>query len=190
MSIAEAPARSMTAEELSNLPDDGIERELIRGELREWPMTRRSPDHSVTEALICHRLWTWIDTQTVPRGQVVVGEASFRIHRSPETFLGVDVAYVSAEMVASLDRKLKFFDGPPALAVEILSPSDQHAKVVEKVELYLEVGTTVWVADPDFRTVAVHRPGEPPVTYNELQEIDGEPYLPGFRVLVRRLFEG
>jgi Uma2 family endonuclease len=56
--------------------------------------------------------------------------------------------------------------------------------------MYLEVGTVVWVADPDFRTVAVHRPGEPPVTYNERQEIDGDPYLPGFRVLVSRLFEG
>ena len=33
----------MTAEELLALPDDGIDRELIRGELRENPMTTRCP---------------------------------------------------------------------------------------------------------------------------------------------------
>jgi hypothetical protein len=36
----------MTAEELLALPDDGIDRELIRGELREYPM-RKPPRRSV-----------------------------------------------------------------------------------------------------------------------------------------------
>ncbi len=35
----------MTAEELLALPDDGIDRELIRGELREYPMTTRGVPH-------------------------------------------------------------------------------------------------------------------------------------------------
>jgi len=190
MSLAEPPdTRLMTAEALAALPDDGIERDLIRGELRERPMTRRNPIQSVTEVSIAHELRCWSDARPAPRGYVVGGEAGFRLRGNPQTYVGIDVAYVSAEMVAAHVRKRKFFEGPPVLAVEILSPSDQHEDIVEKVELYLEVGTVVWVVDPDFRTVAVHRPGEPPVSFNDRQELDGEPYLPGFRVPVARFFD-
>ena len=43
MSIADPPRKTMTAEEIMALPDDGIDREMIRGELREMPMTRAQP---------------------------------------------------------------------------------------------------------------------------------------------------
>jgi Uma2 family endonuclease len=193
MSLAEIPALTtqMTVEEFLALPDDDIERDLIRGELRVWgeSMTRRNPMHGETEVNISQLLKSWRDVQPLPRGKVVGGETGFRLRRNPITFVGIDVAYVSAEMVAAHDRKRKFFDGPPVLAVEILSPSDKHEKVVEKVEIYLEVGTVVWVVDPDFRTVSVHRRGEPLVTFNDQQELSGEPYLPGFRIEVAKLFD-
>jgi len=204
MSLADSPAisRPLTAEDLLSMPDDGVERDLIDGELREWPtttqsmdlceseMTRRNPMHSEAEISIGYELRRWLESRPAPRGKVVGGEAGFRLTRDPVTFVGIDVAYVSAEMVANHRRKLKYFDGPPVLAVEILSPSDQHEKIVEKVEKYLQVGTVVWLADPDFRTIAVHRPGEAPISFNEHQELDGDPYLPGFRVSVIKLFEG
>src|SRR5262249_11492692 len=116
-------------------------------------------------------------------------EAGFRLKRDPETFVGIDVAYVSAEMVANRDRKLKFFDGPPVLAVEILSPSDQLEDVVEKVEVYLEVGTVVWIANPNFRTVSVHRPGQSVEAVNDRQELVGGSELPGFRAAVSAFFD-
>jgi Uma2 family endonuclease len=192
MSLAEALAtsRPLTAEDLASMPDDGIERELVRGELRERPMTMRSALHGETQMNIGYELKRWLVRQPTPRGKIVGGETGFRLRQSPVTYVGIDVAYISAEMAAGHDRKERFLDGPPVLAVEILSPSDLHERIVEKVELYLEFGTVVWVADPDFRTVAVHRAGEAPVTYNDRQELDGEPYVPGFRVRVAQLFEG
>lgn len=172
------------------LPDDGVERDIIRGELREQLMTRRNRYHSRSEALVGRFLLNWVDLQPEPRGLIHSGEAGFRLRKDPETFVGIDVAYVSAEMAASTDPKLSFYDGPPVLAVEILSPSDKHEAVVEKVKLYLEVGTIVWVLDPDFRTVSVHRAGESVTVYNDRQELAGDPELPGFRVAVRRFFDG
>lgn len=189
MSTVEATPGVLSAEELMDLPDDGVERDIIRGELRERPMTRRNPDHSGAEAGIAMFLGEWLRTLPGPSGRIYSGEAGFRLRRDPETFVGIDVAYVSAEMVARRDRKLKFHDGPPVLAVEIFSPSDQHEDVVEKVELYLEVGTMVWVVDPDFRTVTVHRAGQPVEFFNDRQELVGDPELPGFRVAVARLFD-
>ena len=80
------------------------------------------------------------------------------------------------------------FDVPPVLAVEILSPSDTHEEVVTKIEMYLKFGVVVWVVDPDLRTVAVYRVDEPPVLFGVGQDLVGDPYLPGFRVAVSRLF--
>ena len=58
------------------------------------------------------------------------------------------MAYVSAE-VAAREPDAAYFEGPPVLAVEILSPSDTQEDIDEKVELYLETGVAiVWVVNP------------------------------------------
>ena len=79
------------------------------------------------------------------------------------------------------------YDGPPILAVEILSPSDKHEDTVDTVATYLEVGTIVWLIDPDFQTVTVCQPGENPRTFNIDDEFQADPYLPGFRIRIADL---
>ncbi len=149
MSLAEAPRKLWTAEEIFALPDDGIHREIINGELRERPMTVRNRTHSKIEATIVGCLREWLKQLSEPRGKISCGEVGFRLRRAPETLVGIDVAYASAELIAATDPQSVFYDGPPVLAVEILSPSDQYGDWAEKVELYLEVGTVVWVVEPD-----------------------------------------
>jgi Uma2 family endonuclease len=179
----------MTAEEFMLLPEDGMDRELIRGQLRERPMTVRNRAHSETEVTIGSLLRKWLTTQPEPRGRISGGEAGFLLKRDPDCLVGIDVAYASAERVESTAPDFPYYDGPPVLAVEILSPSEKHADIVEKVSVYLEVGSVVWVVDPDFRTVSVHRRDHDPETYNVRQELSGDPYLPGFRVKVADFFE-
>jgi Uma2 family endonuclease len=194
MSIAVSPPEKspITAEEFLALPDDGKERWLIDGELRprEPAMTLRNQVHSEVEASLVFELRLWLREQPAPRGRISCGEAGFRLRRDPDTLVGIDVAYTSAEVLARTAGKPTFYDGPPVLAVEVLSPSDKHAEVVEKVGKYLEAGSVVWLVDPDFRTVTVHQPGQRPKSFNDEEELSGEPYLPGFRVSVSRLFEG
>jgi Uma2 family endonuclease len=79
------------------------------------------------------------------------------------------------------------FEGPPILAVEILSPSQKHEDLVDTVAVYLEVGTVVWLIDPDFQTLTVCRPGEKPRAHNAEDELQADPYLPGFRVRIAEL---
>ncbi len=192
MSIAEIP-RKMTAEEFLALPDDGVERWLIRGELRENPesdMNRRNPDHSGTMFNVSRIIGAWLDKQAVPRGKAYTGDVSFKLRRDSDTLVGIDVAYVSAELRSATPKGRKVVDGVPILAIEILSPSDTHYDVTEKVQEYLDVGVAlVWVIDPDFETVAVYRPDAEPVFFNKQQDLMGEPHLPGFRVRVAELFE-
>lgn len=182
-------ASSMTIEQLLAMPDDGMDRELIRGELREKPMTMRNKRHSEIEAHTAAELVTWLRGRPEPLGKVVSGEAGFRLRRDPDSGVGIDVAYVSAEVVAATPDDNAFFEGPPVLAVEILSPSDTTEEVDEKIELYLETGVAiVWVIQPRFRTVTVYSPDAEPRLYNATQELTAEPHLPGFRVPVAHLF--
>ncbi len=78
---------------------------------------------------------------------------------------------------------------PPVLAVKILSPSDTHEGVVEKINLYLECGVSVvWIIDPDFQTLMVYRPRQAPTMLSVQETLDGFPELPGFKVAVRDFF--
>jgi Uma2 family endonuclease len=179
-----------TTDELLALPEDGVERELIRGELREEPMTKRNPSHSTIMVTVGYVLKDWLNRQPKPRGRVLSGEAGFRIRRDPDTTVGIDVAYISAELAASTPRKAKLVDGPPVLAVEILSPSDKQENITDKVEEYLAADVKlVWVIDPVLCTVGVYRPDAPPQSYNIQQELTAEPHLPGFRAAVAGFFD-
>lgn len=187
MSTAAEPL--MTAEEMLALPDNGMDRDLIEGQLRERPMTRRNRRHASVTAKVARRLDEWLDANPDPRGEILAGEAGFRLRRAPDTTVGIDVAYISAELAQRTPRDVFLIDGAPVLVVEILSPSDTHEELVDKIELYLETGVqVVWIVDPDLRTVTVYRPDAKPVLYNESQELSGDPDLPGLRMKIAELF--
>jgi Uma2 family endonuclease len=180
----------MTAEEFLAMPDDGVDRELVRGELRERPIKLRNPRHSEIVGRVAHLLSLWIDQQPKPRGRVAAGEAGFRLSRNPATFVGVDVAYVSAQTVGDPSGKPAFYEGAPVLAVEVMSASDKMEEIAEKVDLYLEAGTAVvWVLNPYFRDITVHRRGQPSRSLDASDELSGDPELPGFRVRVGDIFD-
>jgi Uma2 family endonuclease len=183
-----SPSRPMTTEEMLALPANGTVRELIRGELREKLMTKRNKWHSSTEVRIGRFLDEWADRQT-PRGLVVDGEAGFRLARNPDTTVGIDVAYVSPEVLANTPDDFVYIEGAPVLAVEILSPSDTQSDIKEKLAIYRKAGVPViWIVDTDLHTVLVIRPGQKPVLFGEGDELSGDPELPGLRISVSKIF--
>src|SRR5215217_3565139 len=93
-----APPSLMTTEEMLALPQNGVERELVAGHLRERPVTRRNHGHSRATIRVGSLLERWLEQQPEPRGEVVGGEAGFRLRRNPDTSVGIDIAYVSAEV--------------------------------------------------------------------------------------------
>ncbi len=187
MSVAAPPL--MTTEELLALPSNGMDRWLIRGQLREKPMTVRNRVHSRIMAQLAYLLNHWLETQSGPRGEVLCGEAGVRLRRDPDTTVGIDVVYVSADVADRLPSDTKLIDGVPVLAVEILFPSDKQEEINEKIDTYLSAGVPlIWVIDPHRRTVEIIRPTEEPELVNMHQELSAEPHLPGFRMAVAKLF--
>jgi len=181
----------MTTEQLLAMPDDGIERWLIDGELREGTdVTRRNYKHARVQPKVGHALLKWLDAQPMPRGEVFDGEAGFRLSNDPDCTVGIDVAYVDAAVAKKLGDEDWLVPGAPILAVEILSPSDDHKAVIEKISTYLKYGVKiVWIVDPDLRTITVYRPDARPKLFNVDQVIDAEPHLSGFRMPLIDIFD-
>src|SRR5687767_4199629 len=118
----------MTTAELLELPNDGVERWIINGELREAgtgeAMTVRNSLHSFVMAEIVRVLANWRRTQPEPRGKVYCGEAGVKLRWDPDTTVGADIAYAPASLLARQSGSTTLIEGVPDLIVEILSPND------------------------------------------------------------------
>jgi Uma2 family endonuclease len=188
----------MTVEELLALPDDGVRRWLIKGELREEPteganqeppVTVRNRVHCEVMSNLATALTNWKRTRPAPRGRVLCGEAGVLLSPDDETAVGVDVVYVQPELAARQTGESTVVNGVPTLMVEILSPSSTEERTNEKIDAYMEAGVPlVWIIDPHDRTVTVYRPGAEPELFPASRELTAEPHLPGFRVPVAELF--
>jgi len=189
-SIMATAASLMTTEELLAIPEDGTDRWLIAGELRERPMTRRNRFHSRITIRVGKILLDWLDEQPEPRGQILGGEAGVILAHDPDTTVGIDVTYIGAEVTVRQTEDSTLVDGVPTLVVEILSPSDTIEDVNEKIDAYLAARVPlIWIIDPYRRTVTVYQPDCKPKLFNVGDELTAEPYLPGFRIPVARFFE-
>ena len=191
------PARTMTADEFLRLPDeaydDGVDRQLIDGVLREKPHAFADRDHGVTLARVVCELANWSDKQP-GRWRGGSGGVGMRLPNA-ETVIGPDAALFDPETVAAQppppDRGLHVWHGAPRLAVEVVSPGDDPADREAVRATLLAAGTpVVWELDTATRTVTVHRPGRGPRSYGGDDVLNGDPDLPGFAVRADDLFGG
>jgi Uma2 family endonuclease len=134
---------------------------------------------------------TILNNFTKPRelGVAVTAEAGFLISRDPDTVRVPDVSFVCAPRVPP-GGVSGFFQGPPDLAIEVLSPNDRDIEVNAKIRELLRAGCRlIWIIDPHNRAVRIHRPNSREITV--LQESDtltGEDLLPGFAIEVAKIF--
>src|SRR5207237_2735173 len=127
---------------------------LVRGELRK--MSPTGADHADVEAIIVWSLLSHVKKHAL--GKVYAGEGGFRIARNPDTVLAPDAAFVRTERVV---KTPKFFEGPPDVAVEVVSPGDSYTEVEEKAAEWLRGGAqAVIVVDPARKSARIHRTGE------------------------------
>ena len=177
--------KRMTAEELWNLPDDGMRHELVNGELRTMPPSGSEHGRRAN-------IFNWSLEQYVREhggGTAYGAETGFILARDPDVVRAPDAAFFSQERSAAVGRVVSFWPGAPDLAVEVVSPGDRPTEVAEKVATWLRYGTRmVVVAYPDQRRVRVHHPDRAPRDLAEADTLDGEDVLPGWRLPLAELF--
>ena len=177
--------RTMTADELLAMPEDGIRRELVAGELRE--MTPAGWQHGRSAGTIASELGPYVRQHKL--GAMATAEASFRLSADPDTVRVPDVSFVCQERLDAIGDTAGYWPGAPDLAVEVISPNDRYSEVREKVDEYLAAGTPMVVlVDPQNREVIVFRSLGERIGLTEDDVLDGGDVVPGWTLPVRDIF--
>lgn len=190
MSIA---ARKLyTAADLASPEFNDRHVELINGEIIEMSPTQDL--HGITVARLLRVLAFEIESRRRGGGPNVLifsAEAGFYLHRDPDTVVAPDIALVRAEDVKVDPAKPKFLTIPPAIAIEVLSPSNTTAEILEKVSLYIQAGTEqVWVVDPKRKKVFVESSTAPGTRAHQPGDrIIGGGVLTGIDINVSEIFD-
>lgn len=175
---------TMTADELLAMPEDGIRRELVAGEIREMiPAGRR-------HALVSQNINRSLDAHVLAHGLgLVYPEYGYVLSREPDTVRVPDTSFVRTGRLDEGGAEEGYYHGVPDLAVEVISPSDRYSEVRAKVDEYLDAGTPMVVlVDPQNRTVSVFHASGARAELTEDDVLDGGDVVPGWTVPVRDLF--
>ena len=158
--------------------------ELVRGEL--IMMSPSGFDRGCVAATIGAALGRSAEQGSL--GTVVTAEPGFQIARDPDTVRAPDVAFVRADRIPPGGVK-GFFQGPPDIAVEVISPTDRASEVAAKAQDWLQAGCPmVWVVDTETRTVSVYRSLREIAILTVADTLTGGEVLPDFTVPVAKIF--
>jgi Uma2 family endonuclease len=152
----------LTADQFALLPEpaEGGKMELVEGKV--VCMTPVGQQHGRRASRLIALLLSFVDEHELG---YVGTEIGFRLAGDPDTLLAPDVVFVAED--PSSPEQVTYVNGPPTLAVEIMSPNDLEQDVSQKVDRYLAAGTLrVWVVRPAVQSVTVHRPGGDSHTYS------------------------
>lgn len=175
----------LTAEEFWLLAGCGKRRELVRGEVIE--SIPPGGQHGAIAGSIYALLRAWI--KVIGGGYAAV-EAGYVLAQEPDTVRGADVSYVRADRIPATGVPEAFWHSAPDLAVEVISPSETAGEIRYKVRDYLHAGTPlVWTVYPRTREVLAFTPDGKSQTFGENDTLEFPAVLPGFRCVVREIFE-
>lgn len=146
------------------------------------------------------RLLTFLNNWVMPRrlGRVTGSSAGFILPNSetedanngdsePRNLRAPDVSFVRADQLKKTKRD--FVKLVPDLIVEVKSKTDRVKPLVEKIELFLELGTVVGILiDPDKRTVTVYRHNQSAVELKGSDTLAVPELLPGWELPVSELW--
>src|SRR3989304_4716061 len=179
-----ATIHRVSAEELFQTPNLG-RCELVRGEL--IMMSPAGSQHGWIIGKLTVLLGKFVLAEKL--GGIMGAETGFIIRRDPDTVRAPDVAFIRADRIP---EKLPqgYFDGPPDLAVEVLSPSDRESEVHSKTRDWLDAGCrAVWIVDPETKSVTIYKSTHDIVVLSTADTLIDAQILPGFTMAVSEIFE-
>ena len=144
---------ALTYQDYVALPDDGKRHEIHDGELCEMAAP------TLLHQILLGNLFRVLDAHVRARrlGLVIVSPLDVILSDRPTetTILQPDVVYLDP---ARLDAAhMRGVEGPPALVVEILSPSTAVIDRTRKRDLYARYGVPyLWFVEPDAREIEAH----------------------------------
>jgi Uma2 family endonuclease len=179
-----AATRVETVDPFAELGDRAEDFEMVRGLLREAE-TLGGRDGAIASDLLGNvaSVVTGHDL-----GLVFISNTQYELIREPRTILKPDVSFIANDRLPD-EVWAGIVPIAPDLAVEVASPSNRQADILDKVALYLAGGTRLdWLVRPEHQSVSAFRTDRPERIFTIRDELDGEDVLPGFRLPLERLF--
>jgi Uma2 family endonuclease len=172
----------ITFDEFLDLSPDGEKADLLDGVIYV-----ASPDNTVAADLngwLYSLLYTYVEVMDL--GKAYVSRVAFRI--GPKQGPEPDIGFVPKEL--EFTRRRGYIDGPPALAVEIVSPDSVSRDYIQKRAIYEKAGVReYWIIDPDAKRTTFLRLREGRFkTVTPAGHIFHSQVLPGFFLDVRWLW--
>ena len=163
--------------------------ELVEG--RIVGMARNNPTHShlVTQFASCLNPWA----RERGFGKVFSGDVAIITKRNPDTGRGADLAVVSHERLKAQPANAAALEIAPELIIEVISPSNMWADLMDKLTEYFHIGTgQVWIVTPSTQTLQVYRSVTDVTGYSvaERPVLTESELLPGLKLDLRDVFAG
>lgn len=177
----------VTAEELWEMPEvPGKRFELIDGEVVE--VSPASARHGLIAGAVHDALKHHVRQRDL--GLVMGDNVGYVLRRDPDQVRAPDVSFLAWDSAPEGDDLDRFVQGPPTLAVEVVSPNDRANDIRERVQDYIEAGTQqVWVLWPQRSSASVYSLAADTRELGPDAVLDGGDVLPGLTVRVGDLFE-
>jgi Uma2 family endonuclease len=185
--MATATETRYTPEDLLNLNRRPTP-ELIDGQLVEREPMGQEADEIAMELVSFLKPYS---RDTLP-GVVNGPEAGYQIFpRDPGRVRFPDVSFTRRDRLPGGKAARGYSRVVPDLVVEVVSPNDTYNDLDAKVRDFLDAGVPlIWVANPETRTILIHRADGTAARLGPGDTLDGEGILPGFRVEVAKVFAG
>lgn len=180
-----------TANDLTRLPDDGWQYELVDGRLV------RSPPPGAEHGGICLNLGMEIlrFVKDHSLGAALSNDTGFLLSQpgDADTVLAPDLSFISRKTMApsAVYAERGYLHIAPDLVVEVASPSQHRPELSAKAIQWLNAGVQkVWIVWPEQRQVDVWEPdSDDPSTLESTDSLEGGTVLPGFRLRLSQLWE-
>ncbi|HLG97548.1 MAG TPA: Uma2 family endonuclease [Bryobacteraceae bacterium] len=169
----------LTFQQFEQLHDDGLKHELLQGELIVVPPPKTR--HTLIQEQLAELLRRYVRERRIGR---VHTEAGFKL--SADSWLQPDVSFVRNAQIKKSDPD-QYYEGAPAVAVEVASESNTAAQLDRKMEQYFAHGAEeVWVVYPETRRIRIHLPDGTSRTAGDELKSD---VLPGLSLPLSAIFE-
>jgi Uma2 family endonuclease len=171
----------ITLDEFLHMKDEKPALEYACGKVFQKPMPTRT--HSKIQMFLSVVLFQFLARtglgEVLPEFRCIFGPPGRARAYVP------DLAYVSKERTTGQE----YLYTAPDLAIEIVSPGQNIARLLDKAQFYLlSDARLVWVIDSGAETIAVLAPGQESQTLSTGDTLDGGDVLPGFSLPVDDIF--
>ncbi len=176
----------MTFEEAARLDPDEQAGEIDHGEWK--PATKGTWRHGEIVGNVCFLLRLY--AREHPGWSVATADPGTKLARNPDLLRGPDVGMVRAERRPTGRGVEGWLEGAPDLVVEVVGDAQSVGELTKKAGEYLAAGAKmVWVVDAEARCVVLFVPPDHVRVVGAEETLDGGDVLPGFRCVVKELFE-